>query len=102
VSASIRGPLGEFPATVVDCNPLSIDLISSRHLKEAERIGMTLKCTEVRGPGISLSGTVQTCREEGPGRYFVRTVFEHAGDTEKRLQTFLWDVEEAGRKRRHR
>jgi hypothetical protein len=102
VSASVRGPIGEFPATVVDVSPLSIDLKSSRRLTVNDRVGLTLRCDAVRGPGVSLSGDVRGCREEPGPAYFVRVEFEHAGDSEKKLQTFLWDMEEAGRKARRR
>ena len=102
VSATIRGPAGEFPASVVDVSPLGIDLTSERRLALNERIGLMLRCDAVRGPGVSISGDVRTCREEPGPVYFVRVDFEHTGDSEKRLQTFLWGLEEAGRKRRHR
>lgn len=102
MSATIRGPLGEFPAAVVDISPLGIDLTSPRHLALNERIGLTLRCDAVRGPGVSISGDVRTCREEPGPAFFIRVEFDHSGDSEKRLQTFLWGLEEAGRKRRHR
>lgn len=102
VTAAIRAPFGEFTAPVVDCSPLGIELLSPRRLTVDERIGLTLKCDAVRGPGLSISADVRTCREEPGPKFFIRLEFNHAGDTEKKLQTFLWDVEEAGRKRRHR
>lgn len=102
VKATIRGALGEFMATVLDLSPLGIELLSSRPISLNERIGMTLRCDAIRGPGLSISGDVQVCREESGSTHYVKVTFDHVGDSEKRLQTFLWDLEEAGRKRRKR
>jgi len=98
----IRGPLGEFSATVIDVSPLGIDLNSPRHLKEKERIGLTLRCDAVRGPAVPLSGDVRTCREEPGPSYYIHVDFDPSGNTEKALQTFLWGLEEARRKLRKR
>lgn len=98
----VRGPLGEFPASVIDVSPLGIELNSTRHLKESERVGLTLRCDAVRGPGVSISGDVRVCREEPGPSYYVRIDFEVAGESEKKLQTFLWGLEEARRKQRRR
>jgi len=102
VTALVRASLGEFSAVVLDCSPLGIELLSPRRLADNERVGMTLKCAAVLGPGVSIHGDVQTCREDAASQYFIRIVFEPSGDAEKRLQSFLWEMEEAGRKRRHR
>jgi hypothetical protein len=102
VIALVRGPTVEFPANVVDVSPLGIELTSKRRLMENDRIGLTLKCDAVRGPGVSVHGDVRTVREEPGPSFFVRVEFEHTGDSEKKLQTFLWGLEEAGRKARRR
>jgi hypothetical protein len=102
VQATVRGPLGEFPASVIDVSPLGIELQSTRRLAENERVGLTLRCDAVRGPGVSLSGDVRVCREEPGPSFYVRVDFELSGESEKKLQTFLWGLEEARRKKRSR
>jgi hypothetical protein len=102
VTALVRSSVAEFSTPVIDCSPLGIELLSPRRLADSERVGLTLKCAAVRGPGVSIHGDVQTCREEAAGQYFVRIVFDPSGEAEKSLQNFLWEVEEAGRKRRRR
>jgi hypothetical protein len=102
VSVVIRGPLGEFPASAVDVNPLGMEIQSPRRLTVNERIGLTLKCDAVRGPGVQVSADVRACREDPGPSYNVKVDFQHAGDTEKRLQKFLWDLDDAGRKKRQR
>ena len=102
VQATVRGPLGEFPASVIDLSPLGIELNSPRHLKENERVGLSLRCDAVRGPAVPLSGDVRVCREEPGPAYYVRIDFDPSGNSEKALQTFLWGLEEARRKQRKR
>lgn len=102
VTAMVRSSVAEFGTVVLDCSPLGIELLSPRRLADNERIGLTVKCTAVRGPGVSIHGDVQACREDTAGQYFIRVVFDPSGEAEKSLQNFLWEVEEAGRKRRHR
>lgn len=102
VSVLIRGPLGEFPASAIDINPLSMEIQSPRRVTVNERIGLTLKCDAVRGPGVQVSADVRACREDPGPSYNVRVDFQHSGDSEKRLQKFLWDLDDAGRKKRQR
>ena len=102
VDAFLRGPLGEFPASVFDVNPFGAEFHSKNRFAPNERIGVTLRCTAVRGPALAISGEIRTCREEPGAGYFLQVDFIHAGDSEKKLQAFLWGLEEARRKNRHR
>ncbi|HZN62740.1 MAG TPA: PilZ domain-containing protein [Planctomycetota bacterium] len=102
VTAFLRGPLGEVSASVIDVNPFGAELHSKTRLAPNERVGLTLRCPAVRGPALAISGEIRTCREEPGPMYFLQVDFTHTGDSEKRLQTFLWGLEEARRKNRHR
>jgi hypothetical protein len=100
VNALIRGPLYEVSARVLDLSATSLDVLSNRHVPQDERVGLTLKSAAIRGPGIVVSGDVRTVREEPGGAFFVRIDFSHTGDSEKRLQTLLWGLEEARQTKR--
>jgi hypothetical protein len=102
VTVVIRGPQGEFPAAAIDINPLAMEIQSPRRVTVNERIGLTLKSTAVQGPGVQVSADVRECREEPGPSYNVKAEFQHTGDTEKRLQKFLWDLDDARRRRRAR
>jgi hypothetical protein len=100
VTALIRGPLYEVSAKVLDMSATSLDVLSTRHVPQDERVGLTLKSVAIRGPGIVVSGDVRTVREETGGAFFVRIDFAHTGDSEKKVQTLLWGLEEARQTKR--
>ncbi len=97
----IRGPLYEVEAKVLDMSPLGLDVFSTRRIPPDERVGLTIKSPAVRGPGIVVSGDVRTVREQQPGpSYFAHIDFYHSGDSEKKVQTFLWGLEETRMRKR--
>jgi hypothetical protein len=100
VTALIRGPLYEVSAKVLDMSATSLDVLSTRRVPQDERVGLTLKSVAIRGPGIVVSGDVRTVREETGGAFFVRIDFAHTGDSEKKVQTLLWGLEEARQTKR--
>ena len=94
VTVMVRGPVTEAPATLVDLTPLSIEVQSKFRLPLNERVGVTISTKPIRITGVSISGEVRRLREEPGGGYYVRIDFSHSGDSEKRLQSFLWEMEQ--------
>jgi len=100
VTALIRGPLYEVTAKVLDMSATGLDAHSTRRVPPDERVGLTLTSAAVRGPGIVVSGDVRTVREQPGAGFFVRIDFAHTGDSEKKVQSFLWGLEEARQTKR--
>jgi hypothetical protein len=91
----IRGPVIEAPATLVDLTALSIEVLTKFRLPPNERVGVTVSTQPIRITGVSISGEVRRIREEPGGGYRARIDFSHSGDSEKRLRSFLWDMNQA-------
>jgi len=90
----IRGPVTEAPATIVDLTALSLEVQTKFRLPPNERVGVTISTKPIRITGVSVSGEVRRIREEPGGGYFVRIDFAHSGDSEKRLRSFLWEMDQ--------
>ncbi|HTF56714.1 MAG TPA: PilZ domain-containing protein [Planctomycetota bacterium] len=102
VTVSIRGSLNEVAATVMDLTATGMDVFSTGRLPPNERVGMTIRCSAVSGPGVAVSGEVQRIRDKPSGGYFIHIEFVHSGDSERWIQSFLWSLEEVRQKKRGR
>jgi len=102
VTVLIRGSLAEIPAEVMDLTPTGLDAFASGRLSMNERVGLTIRCAVVPGPGITISGEIQRIREKPSGGYFIHVEFVNSGDSEKRIQSFLWSLEEVRQKQKGR